>query len=178
VARIPQGMYLGYTCGVPPVYLGGGTRRPAANLTSARTPGTRPLAGPWGRAIWWWCRCQVGGRSASGPREVPGRSPGGPWTCWQIHEVPGVKNTARNPICVSGGILPPGAAPGAGPGRRTLIGCRVACRRGSGWPPRRRTCDCGPARRSLGRSVHRTRILIFQCSAGGIVTGTRMLQPV
>jgi len=67
-------MYLGYTCRIPPVYLGGGTRRPAANLTSARAA-----------AIWWRCRCQVGGRSTSGPREVPGRSPGSPWTCWQIH---------------------------------------------------------------------------------------------
>jgi hypothetical protein len=29
----------GYTSRVPPVYLGGGTRRPAANLTSARAQG-------------------------------------------------------------------------------------------------------------------------------------------
>jgi hypothetical protein len=155
VARIPQGMYLGYTCRVPPVYLGGGTRRPAANLTSARAPG-HPAPGwglgPLAAAQQWRGRCQVGGRSTSGLREVPGRSPGGPWTCLQIHEVPGVKNTARNPICVSRRIVPPGRLgcrpPGAGrsPGAASHAGTvRLAA-----W---RRTCDCGPARRSLSRSV-------------------------
>src|ERR1035438_1964418 len=163
-------MYLGYTCRVPPVYLGGGTRRPAANLTSARAPGH--LAPGWALgpgdlvAVPLPGRREVNVRSTRGPWQVAGRSMDLADLC--ECEVPGV-NTARNPICVSRRIVPPGrlGCRPRGAGRLPGAASHVGAVRLAAW---RRTCDCGPARRSLaGPQCHRTRILIFQCSAGGIV---------
>src|ERR1022692_3753110 len=72
-------MDLGYPSRIPPVYLGGGTRRPAANLTSARVGG-RPAPGRGaGAAVSrppapgsTGGRRQVHRRSLAGHREVHG----------------------------------------------------------------------------------------------------------